>query len=336
MKNISLILLLILSLNLKAQTFNMPLVVGTDVPSEHSYRFATFYDSNLPATGRYINFGKNNTSYNSGEISFTLVGENSTNNLVTFGFYGQPANQRFYFRGDGNLGIGTGTPYYKLDVNGMAHINNLPLIVGNDYPYDQTLRFAMFYDNTMNSNAKYINFGKNNTNYNCGEMAFNHISDNSVTNFVSIGLYGQTSDQRIYLRGDGNFGIGTTNPEAKLTVKGKIEASEIQVKDISTIPDNVFKPDYKLMSLNHIEEFVKQNQHLPDVPSEKEFKEKGMNMVEMNVLLLKKIEELTLYVIEQNKHITDQNTQLQTQDKRISDLDRKIKIMLKNDKKKPL
>jgi hypothetical protein len=137
-------------------------------------------------------------------------------------------------------------------------------------------------------------------------------------------------------RPDGSVGIGTTNPEAKLTVKGKIEASEIQVKDISTIPDYVFKPDYKLMPLNHIEEFVKQNQHLPDVPSEKEFKEKGMNMVEMNALLLKKIEELTLYVIEQNKHITDQNTQLQTQDKRISDLDRKIKIMLKNDKKKPL
>jgi len=135
---------------------------------------------------------------------------------------------------------------------------------------------------------------------------------------------------------NGNLGIGTVAQGAKLAVKGKIIASEIAVTDISNIPDYVFKPDYKLMSLNHIEEFVKQNQHLPDVPSEKEFKEKGMNMVEMNVLLLKKIEELTLYVIEQNKHITDQNTQLQTQNKRISDLDRKIKIMLKNDKKKPL
>jgi hypothetical protein len=105
-------------------------------------------------------------------------------------------------------------------------------------------------------------------------------------------------------RSDGNVGIGTTNPGAKLTVKGKIEASEIQVKDIGTIPDYVFRTDYKLMSLSHIEEFVKQNQHLPEVPSEKEFKEKGMNMAEMNALLLKKIEELTLYAIEQNKKIT--------------------------------
>jgi len=106
-------------------------------------------------------------------------------------------------------------------------------------------------------------------------------------------------------RGDGNVGIGTTNPEAKLTVKGKIVASEIQIKDVGVIPDYVFKADYQLMPLSYVEEFVKQNQHLPEVPSEKEFKENGMNMAEMNALLLKKIEELTLYLIEVKKEVKE-------------------------------
>lgn len=101
----------------------------------------------------------------------------------------------------------------------------------------------------------------------------------------------------------GNVGIGTTNPEAKLTVKGKILASEIQIKEVGVIPDYVFKPGYQLMTLNDVDDFVKQNQHLPDVPSEKDFKENGMNMAEMNTILLKKIEETTLYLIEQNKQI---------------------------------
>jgi len=118
----------------------------------------------------------------------------------------------------------------------------------------------------------------------------------------------------------GNVGIGTTNPEAKLTVKGKIVASEIQVKDVGVIPDYVFKPDYELMTLSNLSEFVKQNQHLPEVPSEKEFKENGMNMAEMNALLLKKIEELTLYSIDQNKRII----QLEKQNTKIQALEEKI------------
>jgi len=121
---------------------------------------------------------------------------------------------------------------------------------------------------------------------------------------------------------NGNLGIGTVAQGAKLAVKGKIIASEIAVTDISNIPDYVFKSYYKLMSLNHIEEFIKQNQHLPDVPSEKEFKEKGMNMVEMNTLLLKKIEEMTLYIIDINK-------QLQAQDKKIKKL-KKLMIVSKH------
>ena len=67
--------------------------------------------------------------------------------------------------------------------------------------------------------------------------------------------------------------------------------------------DHVFAANYKLKPLSEVEKYVKENSHLPEIPSEREVKEKGFNMAEMDGLLLKKIEELTLYVIQQQKEI---------------------------------
>jgi len=65
----------------------------------------------------------------------------------------------------------------------------------------------------------------------------------------------------------------------------------------------VFDKNYRLLTLKEVEEFIKENHHLPDVPSEKEVAENGIDVEEMDGILLKKIEELTLYIIEQNKEI---------------------------------
>ncbi|MFX8657140.1 hypothetical protein ABTM30_19840, partial [Acinetobacter baumannii] len=67
--------------------------------------------------------------------------------------------------------------------------------------------------------------------------------------------------------------------------------------------DFVFKPNYKLASLSELETYIKEHQHLPEVPTENEIKENGVDIGDTQILLLKKVEELTLYLIEQNKSV---------------------------------
>jgi hypothetical protein len=130
-----------------------------------------------------------------------------------------------------------------------------------------------------------------------------------------------------------NVGIGTTNPDQKLTVKGKIHAEEIIV-DLRVPADYVFqkyytgkselKSDYVMPTLADIESFTKKNNHLPNVPSAEEIQQNGLLLGTMSNILLQKVEELTLYVIEQNKELKIQKTQLQLQNDKIILLENKI------------
>jgi len=102
----------------------------------------------------------------------------------------------------------------------------------------------------------------------------------------------------------GNVGIGTMAPQEKLVVKGKIIAEEIKVQAVKW-PDYVFKPEYKLPSLSETEQFIKANGHLPDVPNATDVEANGVSLGEMNKILLKKVEELTLHLIDQQKQIKE-------------------------------
>ncbi|GAA4276416.1 LamG domain-containing protein [Aquimarina mytili] len=106
---------------------------------------------------------------------------------------------------------------------------------------------------------------------------------------------------------DSKVGIGTTTPDMKLTVKGNIHAEEVKIDLSIPAPDYVFEKDYDLKSIEDVEKYIIENNHLPEIPSAKEFSENGIMLAEMNMNLLKKIEELTLYLIDQNKKLEKAN-----------------------------
>ena len=107
---------------------------------------------------------------------------------------------------------------------------------------------------------------------------------------------------------NGNVGIGTINPTDKLTVAGKIGAREIKVTT-NAGADFVFEPGYKLAALTELEHFVKTNKHLPEVPTAQQMVKDGVNLGELNIKLLQKVEELTLHLIVKEKQINAlQNT----------------------------
>ncbi|MXV50411.1 hypothetical protein GS399_05450 [Pedobacter sp. HMF7647] len=143
-----------------------------------------------------------------------------------------------------------------------------------------------------------------------------HTFKTSVDTYVNS--YGTTLATNAYFNGSSNYfagkvGIGTTVPDAELAVSGTVHAQQVKVDLRVPGPDYVFEQGYPLLSLDSVSRFVLLNHHLPEVPSATEMKANGIDLAEMNALLLKKIEEVTLYLIElrnENREQKDLNKQL--------------------------
>lgn len=206
----------------------------------------------------------------------------------------------------GKLGVGTPTPTNKFEV------------VGSNANYFEAAGFYnnYTYGNTDKAETR-INIGKienNTTREPMGAIgAFptsNYDSNNG--NLVFYTRNTQNMVERVRISKDGNVLIGTTLPDptnALLTVNGTIHAKEINVT-VDIPADYVFHPSYNLMPLNQVEQFVKINNHLPEIPSAAEITKNGLSVGEMQNKLLQKIEELTLYVIEQQKQIEELKAEL--------------------------
>lgn len=121
---------------------------------------------------------------------------------------------------------------------------------------------------------------------------------------------------------DGKIGIGTNRPDELLTVKGKIHTQEVLVDlNGAVAPDYVFEwyidgfssllPSYQMMTLEALEAYIQQHKHLPNIPDAQTLKKEGMLLKEMNLKLLEKIEELTIYTLQQQKEIEAMKTRLE-------------------------
>ena len=121
---------------------------------------------------------------------------------------------------------------------------------------------------------------------------------------VSVGSTSSGPINGMYI--NGSVGIGTTGThDYKLAIAGKMIAEEVVVKLKANWPDYVFGENYNLKSLDEVELYIKEHSHLPNVPSAKEIDENGISVGEMNSILLEKIEELTLYIIELKREINN-------------------------------
>ena len=200
------------------------------------------------------------------------------------------------FKNDGNVGIGTTTPAETLHLNGNIRGNQAgALRVSTGYGYvdigPKNTSWAHFY-----TDRPRFYFEKG--------ITVNEGLIGSYDEDVQIQTSGVT---RLRIQnGDGNVGIGTDSPGSfKLAVNGKVWAQEVQVALTNPGPDYVFSPNYKLLSLEEIKAYIDQHKHLPEVPSAKEMETNGVNVSEMNMLLLKKIEELTLLMIQLKEENND-------------------------------
>lgn len=140
---------------------------------------------------------------------------------------------------------------------------------------------------------------------------------------TSIGVFGSasggTTNWGSYFIGSnymsGDLRIGTTNAATGyiLSINGKVACEEVLVQDMTAWPDYVFKPEYKLMSLDKLEQNIKENGHLPGLPSAMEIETNGLHIGSMQKQVVQKVEELTLYAIEQDKLLQEQGTILKEQ-----------------------
>ncbi len=194
----------------------------------------------------------------------------------------------------GNVGVGTSNPSSRLHVNSGSDnsvITNLKLQGGEGSSSGSSLMFA----------SSYVPVDYQTGKISALTMGWGTDFKSDLTFQTNSGSQGNSLTEKMRITSGGKLGIGTTNPDEMLTVNGKIHAREVRVDNSIPTPDYVFNKDYQLMSLADVKNYVDKNHHLPEVPSAAEVEKDGLKLGEMNLILLKKVEELTLHLIDLKK-----------------------------------
>ncbi|WP_212004765.1 hypothetical protein [Chitinophaga sp. HK235] len=219
------------------------------------------------------------------DYTINYSGENGTNHVFT----------------EGNVGIGVPNPTSKLDVNGVVNASDM----------------------VRSAHAMAVAAPNGNYSILAWDVSTNYTPYVGTINTGADFAIWSGNAEQMRITKEGNVGIGTVLPQSKLAVKGTITSTRVKVTQ-DNWADFVFDPGYQLPSLTHIEKFIQENKRLPEIPSAAEVKEHGLDVGDNQAKLLQKIEELTLYLIEQSKQLQAQQNLLQSQDKKLKELELRL------------
>jgi len=253
-----------------------------------------------------IDFHNRSVWSSTGRIQLQQLGTGTASKMNFYTFSGSLKNQ-MTLNENGSLGIGTSSPASKLEIVCTGEgAELLRLSTERPWVFRQTSTGSTS-QLDLHSTVSGKNFKISSSNNNRAAQFL--VSDN-------------TNGSRVFLVPDGgNVSIGSTDfGSHKLAVDGTIGAREIKVES-GTWSDFVFNENYNLRTLEATEQYISENNHLPDIPSESEVKENGINLGEMDARLLQKIEELTLYMIEMNKSMVELKARNEQLEKKFAALD---------------
>ncbi|PKP45987.1 MAG: hypothetical protein CVT95_07790 [Bacteroidetes bacterium HGW-Bacteroidetes-12] len=213
-------------------------------------------------------------------------------NTIAYSVTDQATNQDvFVVKGDGSVGIGTTNPLevFQIGEEFTFHSGGTKSIARNYY-----------FDNAQNVSRR-IRAGA------ASALRFNEGGSIDLWTITSgpAGSIIAPADinKGLHIANNGNVGIGTTAVnDAKLSVEGIIRARRVLV-NVTPWADYVFEPTYQLMSISQLENYVTANKHLPNMPTAEQVEKEGADLGEINRVLVEKVEELTLYIIELNKRM---------------------------------